>query len=199
MKRHLFAFVLLGAATFAHGADLTMAVTADRAPPWSVTEPVVLRLTFTNHAEEARRAWFILEGFDRTAGLVDRITVREESAAQVLEPDANPQCINEPTLNWVMEFCFWTTPILPGESLLIALDVAAFPDAAGYRDATFVLYPLTGDTGLHVPGVPPVRAPFRFAYGFLPHRTVPAMSTVSITVLAALLLFMAFVGLRRTR
>lgn len=191
MKSLWLAIVLLGASMFAQSGELTMTVSADPGVPWSVTEPVVVRLTFTNHAQEARRAWFILEGFDRTAGLVDRVTVRAESAAQVLEPDANPQCINEPTLNWVMEFCLWTTPILPGESLVIALDVAAFPNAVGYRDATFVLYPLTADNVQHVPGAPVVRVPVRFAYGFLPDVAVSGLGAFGAMLLGLGLLLAA--------
>ena len=191
MKRHLLALVLLVFAAVSQAADVTMTVTTDPPPPWSATEPVVLRMTFTNHANEARRGWFELYDFRRTAGLVQRLDVRAESAAG-LESKLQPYPCREigPTGEELI-WCSLTVPIPAGESLVLTYDVMAFPNAVGYRDATFELYPMTADTIFHVPDVPAVNVPVRFAYGFVPDVAVPGLGAYGVLLLGLGLLLAA--------
>lgn len=193
MKRHLLALVLLVFAAIAHAADLTMTVTTDPPPPWSATEPVVLRMTFTNHASEARRGWFEIRDLDRAVGLVDRIRLRAESAPGVdVNGNASEVCTTfSPNYDQVLTWCDTTVPILPGDSLTLAYDVIAFPNAVGYRDAFYELYPMTADTVVQVPGASVVRVPVRFAYGFQPDVAVPGLGVWGALMLGLALLLVA--------
>ena len=201
MKRLVPAFVLLGSAALAQAADLTMTVTTDPPPPWSVTEPVTLRLTITNHANVPRRGWFEIRDIDRAARLVDRIRLRPASAAgmDVNGNSSFPCATFSPNYDNVLTWCDTTVPILPGDSLTIDYDVMAFPNAVGYREAYYELYPMTADTSVPVPGALSVQIPVRFAYGFLPHQAVPAGSLYWFVALAGLLFSLGSVVLRGRR
>lgn len=190
MKSRLLALVLLCSAAFAHAADLTMTVTTDPPPPWSVTQPVVLRVTLTNHANEARRGWFELRDLDRTAGLIDRIRLRAESWPAIDPNSGSEFCAMwDPNFDHVLTWCDTTVPILPGDSLTLAYDVIAFPNAVGYRDAFYELFPMTADTVVQAPGAPIVHVPVRFAYGFLPAVPVPGLGALGALLLGLALLF----------
>lgn len=193
MKRHLLALVLLVFAATVHAADLTMTVTTDPPPPWSATEPVVLRMTFTNHASEARRGWFEIRDLDRAVGLVDRIRLRPESwAGYDWNGNASDVCTTlSPNYDRVLTWCDTTVPIMPGESLTLSFDVIAFPNAVGYRDAFYELYPMTPDTVVQVPGAPVARVPVRFAYGLVPNVPVPGIGSIAALLLGLGLLLAA--------
>ena len=192
MKTHLLALILLGITAFAQAADLTMTVTTDPPPPWSDTEPVVLRLTLTNQANVARRGWYEIRDIDRTARLIDRIRLRAGSVPAIDLSVASDVCGTfQPNYDNVLTWCDTTVPILPGDSLTISYDVIAFPGAVGYRDAYYELYPMTADTLLHAPGAPVVQVPVRIAYGFLPRIAIPTTGNVAVAMLVFALLLVA--------
>lgn len=170
--------------------QLSSTLHAQPAPWWTPTQPVVLRLTLTNLDAEPRRYQIDFLGFDRTAGLVNALTPRDDAATGPFEPrcsDIGPTLHN-------LTFCLSTPVVAAGATHVVEFDVIAFPSAHGWRDGQFEVYPLRPDFSSLGAAATPVRTPVqRFAYGVLPTAGVPASTTTTLALLALAILFAAHI------
>jgi hypothetical protein len=175
------ALLLSAAATTGH-AD---AVDLDVSPsaPWTTTEPVTLRLTIANESDEARAYYVQFNNLDRRAHLVFDLAIVDETQIGPF----HPICSDISPTPWVLTFCLSTLPIPPRTTRHYDFNVIAYPDAIGFGDGWFEVGGADG-----IMNTPPVR----FAYGFLPEAPVPALSSVSAAMLAALF---AMLGALRSR
>jgi hypothetical protein len=188
----LLGMILLVSARSAMADDFQL--TTEPQPPWNTTEPVVLRLTIHNESNETRRYAVDFSGFDRSAGLVDRLDVVDELAMGPFEgicADIGPSLDD-------LTFCLSTQPIPAGQSRSFQFDVVAFPNALGFDEGKFEIRTLRSD--FSGAGVPIGHSPSTwFAYGYAPHTALPSLNQISIIALAVLLAIIATLQLHPLR